>query len=105
MRNNSARDDDCDGPMNRHRTSPHSQKDSGPDSVTKMSATVMIAASDTTMTGLDPIQWSTRPPTTAPNAATTLAATPNTNTSAWVRPYALTPITAPKANIAVSPSR
>ena len=65
----------------------------------------MIATSDPTMTGLDPIRWSTNPPSTAPTAATTLATTPKISTSACEMPYTLTPSTAPNAKIAASPSR
>ncbi|CKQ85656.1 Uncharacterised protein [Mycobacterium tuberculosis] len=91
--------------MNTHNSSPHAQNAVGPDNVSNVSAAAMMAASDPTMTGLDPIRWSTNPPSTAPTAATTLAAAPKIRTSAWVSPYALTPSTAPKAKMAASPSR
>ena len=56
------------------------------------------------MTGLEPTRSSSRPPSTAPIAATMLAHTPNTSTSACDTPYTLTPSTAPNANTPVSPS-
>ena len=65
----------------------------------------MMLASDPTITGLDPIRSSTSPPTTAPNAATMLAATPKISTSAGEIPYTLTPSTPPKVNRPASPSR
>src|SRR5208283_3981500 len=100
-----ARADDCDGPMNMHSNSPHTQKATEPDSTIKVSVTTTIATSDATMTGFDPVRWSTNPPSTAPTAATTLATTPNISTLACEMPYTLTPSTAPNAKIAASPSR
>ncbi len=62
------------------------------------------AASEPTMTGLEPTLSSSRPPTTAPIAATTQAHTPKISTSACETPYTVTPNTAPNAKIPVSPS-
>ena len=42
--------------MNRHSISPHTQKATGPESTIMVSVTAMIATSDPTMTGLDPIR-------------------------------------------------
>ena len=72
--------------MNRHSSKPHTQKASEPDRAIKVSAAVTITMSDPTMTGLDPIRWSTNPPSTAPTAATTLATTPNISTLACEMP-------------------
>src|ERR1700743_2244104 len=81
-----ARADDCEGPMNIHNSSPHTQNATGPESSIKVSATATMATNDVTMTGLDPTRWSTKPPSTAPTAATTLAATPKISTLACEMP-------------------
>ena len=68
--------------MNRHSNRPQIQNAAAPDSVIRVSPTVIIAVSEPTMTGLEPIRSSSSPPSTAPSAATTLALTPNSNTLA-----------------------
>src|ERR1700753_616125 len=75
-----ARAEDCDGPMNSASSRPHTQNATEPDSTISVSVVAKIAASDTTMTGFDPIRWSMEPPSTAPIAATKLATTPNIST-------------------------
>ncbi len=57
------------------------------------------------ITVLGPIRSSIRPSTSAPTAATTLAATPKMSTVSWAIPYTVTARIAPKVNTAVSPSR
>jgi hypothetical protein len=64
-----------------------------------------MAASELRMTLFEPTRSSNSPPSTAPTAATTLAATPNSSTFAAEMPYTLTPNTAPKVNTPVNPSR
>src|SRR5271166_7072061 len=93
------------GPMNRPSISPHTQNASTPDRDSSVSPAAIIAASDPTMTGLDPTWSSSRPPSTAPTAATVLALIPNSSTSACETPYTRTPRTAPNANTPDSPSR
>ena len=105
MRSISVRAEDCVGPMNRQSSSPQIQKATGPDSVIRVSPTAIIEASEPTMTGLDPNRSSTSPPSNAPTAAITLALTPNSSTSAFEMPYALTPSTAPNAKTPARPSR
>src|ERR1700733_1245884 len=105
IRSSSVRADDTVGPINRHNSSPKTQNKRGPDTAIKVSPTAMMLASDPTITRLDPIRSSINPPSRAPTAATTLAATPNISTAAGEIPYALTPSTPPKVNTPVSPSR
>ncbi|SHY37633.1 Uncharacterised protein [Mycobacteroides abscessus subsp. abscessus] len=64
-----------------------------------------ITASEPTMMPLEPNRVSTNPPTTAPTAAITFPATPNSVISAperWNTPLAITGVS---ANIATIPSR
>src|SRR5574337_1308171 len=105
IRSSRVRADDWVGPMNTQSNSPQAQNARGPDSVIKVMPTVIIATSDPTMTALDPIRSSSSPPSTAPTAATTLAAIPKISTSPAETPYTLTPSTAPKANTPDRPSR
>ena len=91
--------------MNRHSISPHAQNAAGPDSTSSAVPTAIIALSDVTITRLEPNQSSARPPSTAPTAATTEAAIPNSSTSACETPYTVTPSTAPKVNTPARPSR
>ena len=67
--------------------------------------TAISALSDPIRIGLAPIRSSSRPPSTAPAAATVEAATPKSSTLACEMPYTLTPRTAPKAKMPARPSR
>ena len=67
--------------------------------------TQIMALSDPTMIGFAPRRSSSRPPTTAPRAATVDANTPKIKTLPGEMPYTLTPSTAPKAKTPESPSR
>src|SRR5690349_12062774 len=91
--------------MNGHNISPHTQKATAPDNAISVTATVIIAINEPTITSLDPSRSSSRPPSTAPTAAITLAPTPNKSTFAAEMPYTLTPNTAPNVATPVSPSR
>ncbi len=91
--------------MNRHSSSPQIQNASGPDNVISVRPTTIISVSAVTITGLAPNRSSSRPPATAPTAATRHAHTPNSSTLAGEMPYTLTPSTAPKVKTPVSPSR
>src|SRR5918997_3440922 len=99
------RDDDCAGPTNSTRARPNTQNISGPDTNSSTVAAAIIPSSDTMITDFGPTRSSNRPPATAPTAATTLAATPNSSTSPARMPYTPTASTDPTVKIAASPSR
>ena len=62
------------------------QNITGPDTAIRIAPTTIIDASETVMTCFGPIRSSKRPATNAPIAEITLAATPNSRTSAALIP-------------------
>ncbi|PQM44449.1 hypothetical protein C1Y40_05393 [Mycobacterium talmoniae] len=93
------------GPTNRHSSSPQIQNARGPEAHSSATPIAIMSVSEPVMTGLGPTRSASRPPTTAPIAATMLTHTPKMSTSACDTPYTLTPRTAPNAKMPVSPSR
>ena len=69
------------GPTSNARPRPQTQKATGPDDTSRAVPTTISALSEPTITGLAPMRSSSRPPSSAPQAATVDPITPKIRTS------------------------